>query len=240
MTLPLTAIFEAIDATWPAARRWEAGGFLCRDGQGGGKRASAATRLAPDCDIQAAEQAMRSVGQPPLFMLRPGETDLDAALEARGYATIDPTNIYVAPVSQLTDRPIPRVTAFAIWEPLAIMNEVWVKGGIGPERQAVMNRVQGPKTGILARWNEKPAGAAFAAVHHEVCMVHAVEVLPYQRRQGVAGWIMRRAAFWAADHGAETIAVLCTEANVGANKLYRALGFQRTGGYSYRIKRETT
>ena len=47
------------------------------------------------------------------------------------------------------------------------------------------------RTGIFSRWNEKPAGVAFAAIHNGTCMVHAVEVLAHQRRQGVAAWMMR-------------------------------------------------
>ena len=93
------------------------------------------------------------------------------------------------------------------------------------------------KTGILARWNEKPAGAAFAAVYDRVCMVHAVEVLEHQRRQGVAGWIMRKAAFWGAEQGADTLAVITVQANKAANALYGAsLGMDRVGEYHYRQK----
>jgi GNAT superfamily N-acetyltransferase len=135
----------------------------------------------------------------------------------------------------LTDIAVPPVTAFAIWEPLAIMAEIWAKGGIGPQRLDVMARAQ-VKTGLLARWNEKPAGAAFVAVHDGIAMVHAVEVLEHQRRQGVAQWIMRRAAFWARDHGADTVSVLTTASNGAANALYQHLGFMPAGGYHYRIR----
>lgn len=182
---------------------------------------------------------MRRIGQRPLFQPRGGDDVLDAALEARGYARRDPTLLRTGPIAALTGLPIPPVTAFAIWEPLAIMQEIWAKGGIGPARLAVMNRAK-VKTGILSRWNEKPAGTAFAAVHDGVCMVHALEVLPHQRRQGVAGWMMRKAAFWGAEQGASHIAVLVTEANTGANALYDALGLTRIGGYHYRQHPEDT
>jgi GNAT superfamily N-acetyltransferase len=226
------------DATWPAARIWQEGVWTLRDGAGGGKRVSAAT-LAPGGagfqveDIAAAETAMRALGQVPLFMIRQGEETLDAMLSTKGYARVDPVTIYDMPIAPLTDRPIPRVTAFCIWEPLAIMAEIWATGGIGPARLAVMDRAV-LKTGVLARWNEKPAGTGFAAVHDGVCMVHAVEVLPHQRRQGVAGWIMRAAAIWGQAQGADRISVLCTEANSGGNALYSALGFEPVGQYHYR------
>lgn len=230
-------IFAAIDATWPAARLFKVGPWQLRDGQGGGKRVSAATAAAAvgPSDVPEAEQAMLREGLQPLFMIRPGEEALDAALDARGYSVLDPTTAYSLPVAGLTDVPVPRVTAFCIWEPLAIMEEIWAQGGIGPERLAVMARAS-VKTGILARWNEKPAGVAFAALHRTTCMVHAVEILPEQRRQGVAGWVMRAAAFWAQAQGAKDISVLCTQENTAANRLYSSLGFVPVGQYHYRYK----
>ena len=229
----LERLYQVIDHTWPAARLWTEGGWTLRDGQGGGKRVSAATIAAPEADIAQAETSMRAMGQRPLFMIRSGDDPLDTELAARGYAIVDPVNLYVAPVAQLTDVPIPRVTAFDIWEPLAIMLEIWAKGGIGPERIQVMHRAK-TKTAILTRWNEMPGGVAFAAIHDGVCMVHAVEVLEHQRQQGVAKWLMRRAAFWAERQGADRLAVLCTKANVGANCLYQSLGFAHVGDYHYR------
>ena len=233
MTLDLPTLYEAIDQTWPAARRWTEQGWTLRDGQGGGKRVSAASQAAPDADIDVAEAAMRAMGQTPLFMLRHGDEALDEALAGRGYSVIDPVNLYVLPVDQLTDVPIPPVTAFEIWEPLAIMLDVWAQGGIGPDRINVMHRAA-QKTAILSRWKEKPGGVAFAAIHDGVCMVHAVEVLEHQRGMGVGKWMMRRAAHWAQAQGATHMAVLCTKENVPANRLYQGLGFAHVGDYHYR------
>ena len=45
-TLPEEEAFvAAMEATWPAASRRQVGPFVIRDGQGGGKRVSAATGL---------------------------------------------------------------------------------------------------------------------------------------------------------------------------------------------------
>lgn len=228
-------LFDAIDATWPAARQVTRGPWILRDGQGGGKRVSAASATGPVTpkDIAIAEQAMRDMGQDPLFMLRAHDTALDDALAGRGYQIVDPVQVLAAPVARLTSERIPSVTTFEIWEPLAIMAEIWAKGGIGPARLDVMARAE-VKTAILARWNQKPAGVGFAALHGDIAMVHAVEVLAEQRRQGVAGWIMRQAAFWAQAQAAETLSVLCTRANTAATGLYSALGFVPAGQYHYR------
>lgn len=235
MTPTPARLFETAQATWPAAACWDVGPFTLRDGQGGGQRVSAATVNAPFTpeDLTAAQDAMRAQGKAPLFQVRHAGDALDTALEARGYAIKDPTVLYVAPIDKLTDRLIPRVTTFCIWEPLSIMHEIWATDGITSARRAVMARAS-CKTAILARWNEKPAGAGFVGVHCGVAMVHGLVVLPHQRRQGVANWMMRQAAFWGQTQGASHIAVLCVAGNAGANALYRALGFEQVGGYHYR------
>lgn len=229
-------VFRAIEATWPPAAVQDGDGFRLRRGDGGGQRVSAATALGDptEAQVDGAARWMQAQSQKALFQLRPGEDALDALLAARGYQKRDETVMYHAPIALLTDIPIPRVTAFSIWEPLAIMNEIWATDGIGPSRRAVMARAA-VKTGIFARQNEQPAGAAFAAMSGDVCMVHGVVVLPEHRRQGAAQWMMRRAAFWAAEQGATHMTVLCVAENIPANALYQALGFVETGRYHYRV-----
>ncbi len=230
-------LFHAVDATWPAARAVVCGDWTVREGKGGGKRVSAATALTVGTvpNVGQAEEQMSALGQTPLFMIRSGEETLDAGLAARGYTVIDPVVVLCAPVSALMDRPIPRLTTFMIWEPLAIMAEIWAQGGIGPARLDVMRRTS-HKSAVLARWNQKPAGVGFVAREGDIAMVHAVEVLPAHRRQGVAQWIMRQAACWAAAEGAKTLAVLCTRANAPALALYAGLGFAPAAEYHYRQK----
>lgn len=232
--------FATIDGTWPAAAYHRLRPWTLREGRGGGSRVSAATCDVPvsAADIAAAEAAMGKMGQGRLFQLRPGQDDLDAALAERGYAVLDPVTIYACPVEQLCDVAIPRVTALTVWEPLAIMREIWLAGGIGPARVEIMHRAAGPKTGLLGRHRDKPAGAAFAAIHDGVAMVHAVEVLAHQRRAGIGRWFMRAAALWARDNGARTLSVMCTDANRPANALYASLGMAVVGHYHYRRQEE--
>jgi N-acetylglutamate synthase len=229
-------LYDVIDGTWPAAATRVTGPFLLRQGDGGGQRVSAATALQPvgATDIDKAEAAMQAMAQPRLFQIRAGDQALDAMLAARGYAIVDPVNLYVAPVDAIATQRPPPVTAFCVWEPLAIQIDIWAKGGIGPGRLAVMHRAAGPKTSILGRINDHPGGTAFVAIHDGIAMVHALEVLPHQRQQGMAGWFMRMAAFWARDHGAGHLAVVCTQANIGANALYASLGMALVGQYHYR------
>ena len=155
MTPDLAQLYDVIDGTWPAAETRAAGDVLLRRGEGGGQRVSAATALGPVTpqDIDAAEAAMQDMEQPRLFQIRAGDTVLDDLLAKRGYLIVDPVNLYVAPVDVVATRRPPPVTAFCVWEPLAIQTDIWAKGGIGPGRLAVMQRAKGPKTSILGRLN---------------------------------------------------------------------------------------
>ncbi|ARE40314.1 Histone acetyltransferase HPA2 [Rhodovulum sp. P5] len=230
-------LFAGQEATWPPAARWRHGPWCIRDGQGGGKRVSATTAEADvaDVDVPAAEVAMAALGQPCLFMLREGESGLDATLAVRGYEVVDPVLLLSAPIGGVAAPPPPPVSAFTVWQPLAIMEELWAENGIGPARRAVMERVTGPKTAVLGRQSDRAAGVAFAAVHEDMCFVHAMAVSPEHRRKGTARNMMHAAAIWGQAEGAETLVVLVTEANTGAHALYSSLGMTPAARYHYRM-----
>lgn len=231
----LTAL---IDSTWPAKSIREIDGWTIREGVGAGSRVSAASQLAPDANIADAECAMRDLGQPRLFMVRAGEDTLDAELSDRGYGIKDPVTIYTAPTSDLATQRPQSATCFEVWPPLATQAEIWDAGGIDDARLAVMARVQGPKTTVLGRVHDTPAGTAFAAIHEGTAMLHAIETAHAFRRQGLGRNMIRALAFWAQARQAHTTALLVTKANVGANKLYTSLGMTPAGGYHYRIHPE--
>lgn len=227
-------LMAAVDATWPAAEWAERGGWRLARGMGGGKRVSAAVRLAPGAEIAEAEAGMRDWGQAPLFRLTPGEEDLDAALAARGFPVIDPVVLYAAPVARLVDDRDETARIIRCEMPIAAMREIWAAGGIGAGRLAVMARAAGPRCYILARTADRPAGVAFLAARGEVAMIHAVEVAPAFRRRGVGGEILRGAANLAAEWGCGWLALAVTEANAAARGLYEGLGMEVGARYHYR------
>lgn len=236
MTPGMDDLYDVLDATWPAAATRTDAPWLFREGQGGGQRVSATTATGPttEADIDRAEATMQAMHQPRLFQVRHRDQALDAQLDSRGYAVVDPVTFYVAPVDTVaTERP-PRVTTFCVWEPLAIQIDIWAEGGIGPGRIAVMHRAKGPKTSLIGRLNDHPGGTGFVAIHQGIAMLHALEVLPHQRKQGMGRYFMREAAFWARDNGASHIALVVTQANTGANALYASLGMVAVGQYHYR------
>jgi GNAT superfamily N-acetyltransferase len=245
MTKPLhlpdaAALIEVCEATWPPATRQHLGAWTIRDGQGGGSRVSAATEEWPvtDADLPAAETAMRALGQERLFQVRGGEQKLDALLEEHGYVMRDPVNIWAIDVARLTGEPIPRATAYTMWPPLELVREIWADGGVGEARQAVMERATCEKTAILARVGDYPGGAAYVGLHQGVAMVHALYVLPAQRRQGAGQLLIRAAAKWAQGHGAQVLSLIVTQGNHAANPLYTAMGMTLVGHYHYRVRPE--
>ncbi|NBD30940.1 MAG: GNAT family N-acetyltransferase [Alphaproteobacteria bacterium] len=233
------ALTALIDATWPAASFDHVGPWTIRKDASGGSRVSAATArgTAGADDIETAEAAMRAQGRAPLFMLREGEEVLDFALASRGYRIKDPVTLYVAPVGMLAVQP-PPATCFEAWPPVASQSEIWAEGGIGPARIAIMDRVRSPKTSILGRSDDTPAGTLFVALDDRTAMVHALEIPARFRRRGLGRLMMQGAAIWARDAGADSIAVLVTAANTAANALYSSLGMASAAGYHYRMHPE--
>lgn len=234
----MSDLFAAMEATWPAASHHQAGGWLVREGLGGGKRVSSATAAGPEAaqTIAAAIAAHQALGQRAIFSLRPEDGALDQALADHGFVLKDPVVIYEAPVAALAAEAPERLTTFAIWPPLAIMTEIWDEGQIDSARLAVMERAAVPKTTILGRIEDRAAGAAYVACHGDVAMVHALHVAPDMRRKGLARNLMRAAAGWAAAEGARRLAVAVTRDNHAANALYLAMGMREADHYHYRVK----
>lgn len=230
-----SAFAEAFETTWPAAEYADTGGFRVGRGLGAGGRVSSARVIGPWTadDIAAVEDISRNWDQPPMFRVLDEDAPLAAALQQAGYRSEKPTVNMSAPLDGLTDIPIPPVTTFSVWPPLAIQREIWVAGNIGPARQAVMDHADLPKTSILGRTNDRAAGTGFVAIANQVAMIHAVEVRAEWRRRGLAGWMIREAAFWARDNGATRMGLAVTRANTGAIAAYRGLGFQEVAAYSY-------
>lgn len=227
-------LFQALEATWPPAEILETGGWRLRHGAGGGKRVSAASPLAPGADPDAAAAVMARWGQEPLFQIRREDDDLDDRLAARRFQIIDRSQLCAAPAAGLLDdrSEVARLVRADIR--IALMEEIWAEGGVGPGRLAVMDRCALPKSYLMARLGDRPAAVAFVAADGDVAMVHAIETMTLMRRKGAARMIMAGAARFAVEAGATTLALVVTEANAPANTLYRSLGFEIVAPYHYR------
>ncbi|MEM8978953.1 MAG: GNAT family N-acetyltransferase [Pseudomonadota bacterium] len=228
MTLSSAQIFACLYATWPAAEIKQSGAWTFRKTPGGGNRVNAATRI----------DDAKEVPEASLVMVRAGQPGLDQALAHAGYLKRDATLALALKVPN-TPVPPPLVTTFLGWEPLEAHRRVWAEDGIGPDRVEVMSRAKVPKTSILGRLDDKPVGVGFVGAHKDVAMVHALSVLPSQRRKGLAKFMMQRAMVWAHAQKCDYLSVLVTEDNQPARALYTALGFQPVTSYHYRAEGET-
>lgn len=232
----MQALWQAMEATWPAARRLPVGPWLVREGLGGGGRVSSITAEGAwvEADLAEAEAAARDLGQAPVFMIRAGEARLDAALAERDYRVKDPVLLMVVDPQAIPD-PQLELSVFVHWPPLAVTVDIWQANGIGAARRAVMARAEGAKAALLGRIQDRPAGAGFVALKDGVAMLHALEVEAALRRRGLARDMIRGAAVWAREAGASLLALQVTEANLPARSLYDSMGFAEAARYHYRV-----
>lgn len=229
-------LLAAAEATWPPAEIARDGGFETGRGLGAGGRVSATRAIAPDwqeADLDAAVIRHRGWRQPPLVRAFEDDARLNALLRDRGWQRAKPTAILAAPIACLAGQPVADMAAFTVWPPLAVQRDLWRAGGIGPERQAVMDRAPRPKAALLARIHDRVAGAAFVAAHGPVAILHAVEVDAALRRHGAGEALVRKAALWARGEGISTLALAVSRDNAGAVALYRKFGFTEAAGYAY-------
>jgi GNAT superfamily N-acetyltransferase len=233
-----TRLLAVMDRTWAPAAITSLGPWKLRQGNGGGKRVSAATSDSPvtKADIDLAEAEMRALGQAELFMLRNSADPLDRQLATRGYRIVDPVLMFAAPVEAIAEIETVPLNAIPSDEPLAMMEELWKASGFDAARVNVMRRTLGPKTYLFSRYRDSPAGCAFVAIDENIAMLHALAVTPEFRRDGVARRIMGRAAIWAKQHGARYLSVVTTGENLPARGLFSGIGMQVVGKYHYRMK----
>lgn len=236
----------ALDASWPALRSTQVGGFYWRDGGGGGQRVSA-SRLGmgetpQDADIDLIEAKSLAQGTPAQFQIShddPAQMALDALLERRNYRCVDPTVIQTGPLAALPEMQ-PGV-GFTAWPPVGLQRMLWAQGGVDAARLAVMERVTLPKTTLLVRNGDLVAGNAFAAIasvegQGTYVVLHALEVAKHLRRQGSARALLAHLRYWGESMGATRLALQVTKANTAALALYSSLGMSVVGEYHYRTQ----
>lgn len=231
-------LYEVCEHTWRPRTSTPVGPFILRDGDGGGKRVSAATVTGPytDTDLAQIEAAMVGLGQSPLFMIRRGDEGFDEDLTARGYRVVDPVHLLIGGCATIAHQKPKDGMIYHAWPPLAAQCDIWETDGIGAARLRTMDRVEDPKTSIMIRHNDRAAGTCFVAMHDGIAMLHGLVIDNWARRQGLANQIMGAAAHWAQNIGAERISVLVVKSNAPANALYASLGMENVGSYHYRMK----
>ena len=235
---------RASDATWPAALVERLGGWHLRFTEGAGSRAASVWAESPadrplEAAIDAAEARYIAEGFAPRFQLWPGDEALGAALEARGYRIYDRSLLLWRDAAEPLPAPDPRAeaasVAIAVATPLAMLDEVWTEGGVGPARRAIVERAPEPKIRLLGRAGMRPAGAAAAILDGEIAVTQALFVRSGFRRLGVAATLVAAIQRYAAGQGARYLCHSVVAGNAGAIALYGRLGFASFGSYRYAI-----
>ena len=228
MTPSIKTLYETIDYTWPSASIQVNQGWLVKNGLGGGKRVSATLQLDPQANIKNAEKMMEALSQNYLFMIRENDSVLDYKLDKLGYDLIDPVVIFCSPIS-LIDKSIKGVFHS---KPNTIMKRIWLNGGVSSARLNIMKRTKVSKTFILI----DNKAVAFVAIHNDIAMFHALEVLKEYRREGLAKIIMQQINVWASTNGAKFISAVSVKGNIPARNFYLSIGMSEVGYYHYRLK----
>lgn len=247
-------LIDALEATWPPEAVSELHGCRIRSAPGAGSRVNSIRPLRFDLSDDAlaeVEAAATEAAGAPLWALpealddaRDPASELASRLTARGYEAFDPcffmTGAPEAVHAAALERRAARVgesevAALAMRCPLAAVERIWAMGGVGPERLAVMRRAEGPSETFIARRGQRLGGVGFVSVDPAtgIAYVHALEIVEQARGKGVGPMIMAASAKFAAEHGAEQLAVSARRHNLPALALFEGVGLSRVGGYVY-------
>lgn len=232
-TVDVATLERIANAAWPAPDVDTLGDWTLRAAQGFTGRANSALPLGdpglpPDEAIDAVVSWYRRRGLPPRMNVPlPLRADLDAALDARGWATSQPTLVQTAPIAAVlaatTDRPdLPPVRLAT--EP----DDAWLavvarrKGGLPDAARQVLTAARSLRCASV----DGNLAIARGAVVRDFLHLALVEVAETARGRGLARHVTRALAAWGREEGAGTAFLQVESGNEPARRLYDALGFR--------------
>jgi ribosomal protein S18 acetylase RimI-like enzyme len=250
MALPATLLSRVEDAGLNASAppaQWWIDGWLVRTLPGKARRARCVNALLPgvlplDERLAAAEAACARTGVPLIFRITPftQPADLPAALQARGFAPVDPTLVLVAPGRGAT--PPPAVPAGLHLEPLdgeAFAEAVGALRGSPPEHRRShalrLAHSPAPYRGLALRRADDGLVLACGQVATEPPFAGLYDVFTHAeaRNQGLARLLCEHLLSLGASLGGTTAYLQVDGGNGPALAVYRRLGFVDGYGYEY-------
>jgi N-acetylglutamate synthase len=231
-TVDVATLERIANDAWPAPDTDRLGEWLLRAAEGFTARANSALPIGDpglprDEAIEAVCAWYRDRGLPPRMNVPlPLCADLDAALDARGWARSVPSLVQTAPIAAIlaatTDRPdLPPVRLAD--EP----DEAWLavvarrKGGLPNAARQVLTDARLVKCASV----DGSVAVARGAVVRDFLHVALVEVAEDARGRGLARHVTRALAQWGRAEGAGTAFLQVEETNAPAVGLYAGLGF---------------
>jgi ribosomal protein S18 acetylase RimI-like enzyme len=225
---------------WPPLEEERLGEWRLRFSRGVTNRANSVLPLGPDDGpplgerIEHVERAYRARGLPPKFQLTAAAwpPELRPELSARGYVEQQPTLVMAAPIgvwhsSGTRLAPGPRPEWFDAWR------TVDARAADVDAARAILDRIALPTAFAERRDGEGVAAVGMGVLDGRWLGIYCMATLPHARRQGHAGAILRALLAWGRGEGASRAHLSVTEANTGAQALYRSFGFEPARAYSY-------
>lgn len=244
MTLPDIATFERAGlAAWPGIEvEWD-GAWVRRAAGGYTKRANSLQCFDvsdggnAEARLDAAVEWFTTRGLPPVVRTTPlASAALNAALDARGWATIDHSHLYAMPLGE--NEPDPEGRLFELLDPEFLSAQQGLRGYSDENvarLRALLMVMAVPATGVVVYRDGEAAATGLMAVGEGIVVTGNVITDATRRRQGLAAAMMRTGLAWAKEQGA-TVAALNVEAgNVAAKALYGSLGYTYQYDYTYRV-----
>ena len=228
---------------WPGVRTDRLGEWTLRAADGFTNRANSVLPEGdPGIPLDQALDRVRDwyagLGLPASVQVDPADP-LDAELEARGWTTHAPALFQTAPLAPLVD------DAAAAAAGVRLSREPG-DGWLARYRRMADPALAGTALAVLSGgpsvWfatvpgaqGEPPAAIGRCVVDGRWAGLAALEVVPEQRRRGLARAVTAALARAAADEGAELAYLQVEPDNSGALRLYERLGFRTHHRYHYR------
>ena len=244
MSLPDIATFERAGlAAWPGIEvDWD-GAWVRRAAGGYTKRANSLQCFdVSDGDnvearLDAAQAWFAARELPVVVRMTPlASGALNAALDARGWATVDHSHLYAMPLGE--HAPDPEGRLFELLDPefLAAQQELRGYSDENVARlRALLAVMAVPATGVVVYRDGQAVATGLMAIGEGIVVTGNVITDTTRRRQGLAAAMMRTGLAWAKEAGA-TVAALNVQAdNPAAKALYGSLGYTYQYDYTYRI-----
>jgi len=227
---------------WPALRQVECDGWIARFADGYTKRANSVTALHPGTldlgdKIACCEALYREQALPILFRLTPFSEpwNLDATLEGRGYAVLDPTLV----LQRSLERPVPapgpgvlRLHDLEAWHALYCSI-----GGLAPDDRhlRILRRVTSSTLPATWQVGGTPVSCALGVLEDGFVGIFDLLTHTSHRRRGYGRSLIAALLREARRLGATRAYLQVVEANDTARALYAEIGFEPIYGYWYRV-----
>lgn len=233
-------IERAAAVTWPATTVERADGWLLRHCELL-RRKRSNSALPPEhgwslAGVERVEEFYATRGAAAIIQVSPLDrhTHLDAALAARGYRLVSPTEVMFGDAEQVSVACAAGEFGVRL-EPRPSRSWLDAVEAVGGTPEPSLGRMPQPARFAIAVRDGVPVGVGMFAESAGWCGVYGMATHPGWRRRGVATALLRAGARWAAGLDARLFLQVEVD-NPGARRLYAALGFRAAHRYHYRVR----